>query len=181
MSLPPQILPERAQDRALVDALIARAFGPGRHSKAAERLREGRAPELEFSRVALAGERLVGAVRVWTITIGDRPALFLGPIAVERDQRRHGVGAALVERACADAARAGREMILLVGDPPFFEPLGFTARDTGAVIMPGPVDRRRVMIRRLTASTLAPPAGLVAPAPAPAPLAGAPAPLVAVI
>ncbi|MFY8140236.1 MAG: GNAT family N-acetyltransferase, partial [Caulobacter sp.] len=92
--------PEGPHDAPLIDALIDRAFGPGRHAKAAERLRENNSllPDLSFT--AWEGGRLVGSVRLWPVAIGGAPAVFLGPIAVEAEMRKHRIGQTLVERAC---------------------------------------------------------------------------------
>lgn len=137
--------PERT---AKIDALISKAFGPGRYAKAAERLREGNAPSKDFCICAMDGEQVAGAVRLWPIRIGASPAQFLGPIAVDPDYRSHGVGAALIERACR-AASAGHRLVLLVGDRAFFEPLGFEGVPAERLAMPGPVDPRRVLWRAL--------------------------------
>src|SRR4051812_10117243 len=97
----PRIVAERPQDAALADAVIDRAFGPGRFTKVSERVREFAqfAPELSFC--AWRGERLVGVVRQWRVRAGETPVVFLGPIAVEAEERSGGVGARLVEQACA--------------------------------------------------------------------------------
>jgi predicted N-acetyltransferase YhbS len=155
---------ERPGDAALAEGLIARAFGPGRYAKAAERLREGRAPDLTLSFIAWAEGRAIGAVRLWPIAIGDTPAVLLGPIAVAAEHRSAGVGAALVRRACEAAAAAGHRLVLLVGDMPFFGPLGFAAAPARAVRLPGPVDQRRVLVRALVAGADAGLAGPVRPA-----------------
>jgi predicted N-acetyltransferase YhbS len=143
----PPLAAERPEDAPAVERLILRAFGPGRFAKAAERLREGRAPLLELSFVAWDAGGVVGCVRLWPVKVGQTPAILLGPIAVDPDHRSHGLGAALVAHACAAAADAGHALIVLVGDPPFFGPLGFGAAPK--VAMPGPVDQRRVMARAL--------------------------------
>jgi predicted N-acetyltransferase YhbS len=155
---------ERPEDAALAEGLIARAFGPGRYAKAAERLREGRAPELDLSFLAWAEGRAIGAVRLWPIAIGDTPAVLLGPIAVEAEHRSAGIGAALVRRACEAAQGAGHRLVLLVGDAPFFGPLGFSAAPARAVRLPGPVDQHRVLVRALVAGADAGLSGLVRPA-----------------
>ncbi|HEX4199476.1 MAG TPA: N-acetyltransferase [Caulobacteraceae bacterium] len=142
--LPPLIL-EQAHDTAAVDALIDHAFGPGRYVKAAERLREHNRPLLDISHVAFCGGELVGCVRMWPIRIGEPPAVLLGPFAVAPDWRSRGLGAALIERACKAAKAAGHGLVLLVGDAPYFEPLGFQVVPPGRVVMPGPVDPARVM------------------------------------
>jgi len=143
------INPEQVADALVVEGLIERAFGPGRYAKAAERLREGARPLLNLSFVARRGAEAVGCVRLWSVRIGAAPALLLGPIAVEATWRRGGLGADLVRRAIDQAAAAGWDLIILVGDEPFFGPLGFTAAPAAAVRMPGPVDQRRVMVRAL--------------------------------
>jgi predicted N-acetyltransferase YhbS len=143
------ISPERTRDAPLVEGLIDRAFGPGRYAKAAERLREGARPLLSLSFVAWRGGEAVGCVRLWSVRIGETPALLLGPIAVEAPWRRGGLGADLVRRVVAEATAQGAELIILVGDEPFFGPLGFSATPAQDVRMPGPVDQRRVMARAL--------------------------------
>jgi len=144
----PSLRCERPQDADAVERLVLRAFGPGRFARAAERLREGRAPLLDLSIAAWDGRELVGSVRQWAVKVGATPAIFLGPIAVEAAYRSHGLGAALIEQACAAASGAGHAAIVLVGDMPFFGPLGFDPAP--GVIMPGPVDQTRVLARALT-------------------------------
>jgi predicted N-acetyltransferase YhbS len=150
---PPSLTYERPQDADAVERLVMRAFGPGRFAKAAERLREGRSPRLDLSIMAWDGGALVGCVRQWAVRVGDTPAIFLGPIAVEEDYRSHGVGAALIERACAAALAGGHGAIVLVGDMPFFGPLGFAPAP--GVVIPGPVDQRRVLSKALAPGAVA--------------------------
>ncbi len=151
----PAIRPEDPGDHAAIEALLDHAFGPGRFTKASERVREFAdfAPELSFC--AWDGSRLVGSVRQWRVRIGATPAVFLGPLAVEKDERSAGVGGRLVERACAAAAAAGEAVVLLVGDRPYFERFGFSAETTREVRLPGPVDQRRVLARQMGSETTA--------------------------
>jgi predicted N-acetyltransferase YhbS len=141
--------PEQPADAPFVAALIDRAFGPGRHAKAADRLRERNSliPALSFT--AWDGEALVGSVRLWPVAIGGSPVVFLGPIAVEAQLRKHRIGQTLVEMACEAAARAGWRAVLLVGDAPYFGRVGFDAEPARGVRMPGPVDQRRVLLKAL--------------------------------
>ena len=147
----PQALlrPERPEDRARVDALIERAFGPGRLAKAAERLRETNRPLQDISLVAWAGEEVVGCVRMWPTHIGGAPAVLLGPFAVEDAWRSRGLGSELIVKACDAALSAGHALVLLVGDAPFFIKLGFDPVPKGQVSLPGPVNARRLMWRAL--------------------------------
>lgn len=159
---PPSIVTERPQDAPLVEALVLRAFGPGRYAKAAERLREGRGPLYDLSFVAWDDGRLVGCAQQWNVKIGDTPAILFGPIAVEPAYRHHGLGSSLTERACDAAAAAGHRLIVLVGDMPLFGPLGFVPAP--GVRMPGPVDQRRVLVRALEQGAADALEGLVTPA-----------------
>ena len=150
----PILKAERPQDAPLVDALVERAFGPGRLAKTAERLRERNGPLHDLSLVAWASGAAVGCVRMWPIHIGPTPAILLGPFAVEDAWRSRGLGVQLIEAACAAAERAGHDVILLVGDEPYFRKLQFTAAPAGAAQMPGPVDPDRLLWRALRPGAL---------------------------
>ena len=102
-----------------------------------------------MSFVAWSEGKAVGCARQWPVKIGETPALLLGPFAVEDAWRGQGLGASLILHACDAARRAGHGLIILVGDPPFFGPLGFLAGPAGDVRLPGPVDQRRVLVRAL--------------------------------
>lgn len=146
----PRLSVERPEDAAQADVLVARAFGPGRFVKAAERLREHNTPVDGLCFVAHADGRVVGVVRQWPVLIGGKTeAVFLGPIAVDDAWRHHGLGGALVQRASDAARAAGHRLILLVGDTPLFRRVGFDAEPARRVVMPGPVDQRRVQVKAL--------------------------------
>lgn len=132
-----------------VTALIDRVFGPGRFAKVSERLREGNRLLGDCSFVAMRGGSPVGCVRMWPVTIGSAPVAFLGPLAVDPDERSAGLGQILVERACEAAQAAGWKAVLLVGDAPYFARAGFSVAHTAGVVMPGPVDQRRVLLKAL--------------------------------
>jgi predicted N-acetyltransferase YhbS len=138
---------ETPQDQPAIEALLDRAFGPGRFVKSSERVREFAefAPELSFC--AWLDGRLLGVVRMWRVRVGETPVVFLGPLAVDTDQRSAGVGGLLVERACEAAEAAGESAVLLVGEGSYFLRFGFAAEPARQVRMPGPVDQRRVLAR----------------------------------
>ena len=144
-----EIAPERVDQARDVDALIERAFGPGRYAKASERLREGARQRMDLSFVAEAAGQVVGAVRLWPVRVGEARGLFLGPIAVEGAWRKHGIGADLIEHAIQGGALAGEPFVLLVGDLPLFGPHGFEIAPHGRVLLPGPADPSRVLWRAL--------------------------------
>ena len=147
---------ETAADALKVDALIDRAFGPGRFVKSSERVREVAEFRPDLSMCALESGRLVGSVRMWRVHVGPTPAIFLGPIAVESDARSAGVGGLLVDAACKAAEAAGFPLVVLVGDVPYFGRFGFDNDQTRQVRMPGPVDQRRVLARGAVAPLVGP-------------------------
>ncbi|HQR88301.1 MAG: GNAT family N-acetyltransferase [Caulobacter sp. 12-67-6] len=148
VSAPALVLETPAMETA-VTALIDRVFGPGRFAKVSERLREGNHLLGDCSFVAMRGGQPVGCVRLWPVTIGGAPVAFLGPLAVDPDERSAGLGQTLVEAACEAARAAGWKAVMLVGDAPYFARAGFSASQTAGVVMPGPVDQRRVLVKAL--------------------------------
>jgi predicted N-acetyltransferase YhbS len=145
---------ERPSDAAAVEALIAEAFGPGRFAKTAERVREYARARPDLSVCAWDGAELAGAVRLWSVAVGETPTLFLGPIAVAAHLRGRGIAAAMTERACELAAAAGETAVVLVGDLARFGPMGFSPVPSGRLAPPGPVDPRRLLWRALAPGAL---------------------------
>ena len=96
--------PEKPEDGPAIDRLAAAAFGPGRFSRAAYRLRHGVPHDAALSFVGEVGDRLIGSVRMTPILIGSRQALLLGPLVVNPDWKDQGCGHGLI-RLAVDAAR----------------------------------------------------------------------------
>jgi predicted N-acetyltransferase YhbS len=144
--------PETPADDLAVEALAAAAFGPGRFARAAYRLRGDAPHERDLSFAAEIGGELIGSVRLTRIRIGDRPALLLGPLVVVPPWKDRGCGRALLRLAVETAAEAGHELIILVGDLPYYAPVGFRrVEPAGAVIMPAPVNPARLLVAELVA------------------------------
>src|SRR5215470_15631036 len=161
---------ERTTDIAAREALLNRCLGPGRRVVTSERLREGRLPAEGLSFTATEHGRVVGTVRLWHVSAGPgRPALLLGPLAVDADCRNRGVGAALMERAIAEARGRGHREIILVGDAPYYARFGFSAAHAGKLALPGPFERRRLLGFALTPDAAVAPMGFVRATGAPAP------------
>ncbi len=151
------ILDEAPADAGAREALLDRAFGAGRFTKTCERLREGRIPAsgLALKAVDETG-RMIGTLRFWHVTIGtERPALMLGPLAVESASREGGVGSSLMRAGLARAAALGHDAVILVGDRPYYERFGFSGEATAELEMPGPVERDRFLALELKAGALA--------------------------
>ncbi len=142
--------PETLADDAIVEKLAERAFGPGRFARTAYRLREGVTPAYSLSLIARVATLIVGANRMTPITLGAQPALLLGPLIVDPAFHGRGIGGALVEKSCELATQAGWTLVFLVGDAPYYERFGFKRVPMGRLVMPGPVDPARMLVRELT-------------------------------
>ena len=96
---------------------------------------------------------LVGTVRLWDVadSASGRPALLLGPLAVDPSLKSAGIGKALMSHAISEAKRLGHQAILLVGDAPYYGRFGFSADKTGQLSMPGPYERHRFLALELVA------------------------------
>lgn len=149
MSLPAHLeihfVPETPDHDDAIEALTAEAFGPGRHAKAAARVREMAPHDRALSFVAVRHGELVGSVRLTRVLIGGRPAVMLGPLSVRPACKGRGAGRALMAMAAEAARAAGESVIFLVGDRAYYMPLGYQPVPKGSILMPGPVDEQRIL------------------------------------
>jgi predicted N-acetyltransferase YhbS len=151
-AVPPQLgLPTfrlaNPEDDQFVEQLQALAFGPGRFARTAFRVRERFPIDKSLSLIAeLDGER-VASVWMTPISVGGIDGYLLGPLATDPAYRGRGAGKMLVKEVCKLALSRGEgSFVLLVGDEPYYGPLGFAPTTLGAVQFPGPVDPKRVLL-----------------------------------
>lgn len=150
-----EIRPVAETDLDAIFALHRRAFGPGRYARTAYRVREATPPFTPHCRGAFVHGQLVAALRFTPLRIdGSKGALLLGPVAVEPDSKGKGYGRTLIAKALEDAAADGFELVLLVGDLPYYERFGFVNVPPGQIILPGPVNPRRLLARELVDGAL---------------------------
>lgn len=140
---------EDASDNDAIEELQAEAFGPGRFARTAFRIRENVPHRTDLSFVGLAGPKVAGSIRLTPISIGGTPALLLGPLTVSPDFKNRGLGKALMRAAMDAAAAAGDQIVLLVGDAPYYSPFGFQQVPPGRITLPGPVDPARLLVALL--------------------------------
>jgi predicted N-acetyltransferase YhbS len=146
---------ERPPDVAARETLLDEAFGDLRWRKSSQRLRDGRRPTEGLAFVAVDGQRVVGTARLWTIVCGTGlSALLLGPVAVAADCRNRGIGGALIDHALNTARRRGYRAVVLIGDAAYYGRFGFSAEKTGALRMPGPFERDRLLALELVPGAL---------------------------
>ncbi|WP_413989628.1 GNAT family N-acetyltransferase [Labrys okinawensis] len=144
------------------EKLLDAAFGPSRFAKTSERLREGRLPAKGLAFSALDDGKLIGTLRLWSISAGPgRAALLLGPLAIDAARRSEGLGARMMWHAIGHAQHLGHKAILLVGDAPYYSRFGFSTDLTERLWLPGPVERNRFLGLELVPDGLVGASGLV--------------------
>ncbi len=143
------IRPELPGDADAIEALAARAFGPGRFARTAFRVREAAGEAAGVTFVATSSTGFAGSVRLTPIRVGPSAAFLLGPLAVEPALAGRGIGRALLARAILAGEESGRDAILLVGDLAYYGPSGFRRVDPAAVRLPGPVEAHRLLAHPL--------------------------------
>lgn len=153
--------PERQSDAAIVEALHFAAFGPGAAARAAFRVREQAPHHPDLSFLTELNGALVASVRLTPVAVGARHGLLLGPLVVDPPHKGLGYGKALVRLAIGEARQADWPFVILVGDEPYYGPLGFRRLPPKQVLMPGPVDPARLLVAELQPGAAAGLAGVV--------------------
>jgi predicted N-acetyltransferase YhbS len=149
-------------DAPALSQLSAQAFGPGRFTRSAYRVREGVPPVAALCLCGLLDGKLVGGIRFTAIRIGgSEGAALLGPLVVDPAVTGKGYGKALVEEGLTRARGAGFALVLLVGDMPYYGRFGFQPVPPGQIALPGPVDPARLLAVELVPGTLSNAVGVV--------------------
>ncbi len=146
-------LTEDASHDAVIEIINEEAFGPGRHVRAAARIREQGPHDRALSFVCTDNGEIIASVRMTPVLAGAVKGHLLGPLAVRPSHKNRGIGRELVRIAADAARRAGSEAVILVGDPPYYGPLGFEKVAWQALTFPGPVDPARVLVIPFAADT----------------------------
>ena len=143
----PSVRPATPADDVFIEELQAIAFGPGRFSKTAYRIRERFPIDKSLSLVAEVEGTACGSVWMTPISIGGINGWMLGPLATHPNFRKLGAGKLLAREVSRRAlARGDGQFVMLVGDRDYYCPLGWQPTTLGAVEWPGPVDPSRVLL-----------------------------------
>lgn len=135
------------EDAEWVERLQARCFGPGRFARAAFRVRERIAIDPTLSVIAEIDDKPVSSVSMTPISLSGVDGYLLGPLATEPGHRGKGTGRLLVREVSKLALnRDEGKFVLLVGDEPYYGPLGFVPTKSGAIVFPGSVDPARILV-----------------------------------
>jgi predicted N-acetyltransferase YhbS len=154
-------LPEQPAHDLEIEQINAEAFGPGRFARAAYKIREGGPHERALSFVAVYHGAVIASVLMTRVAAGEGRALLLGPLAVRPAYKNLGIGRRLVGIAVEAAEKAGAAAVLLVGDEPYYGPLGFRKVPRGQLSMPRPVDLGRILAVELKPGAVAALKGMV--------------------
>ena len=139
-------LTEDATHHDAIELLNEEAFGPGRFARAAARIREQGLHDFSLSFVCADNGETIASVRMTPVLAGSVKGHLLGPLAVRPSHKNMGVGRELVRIAVEAARRKGSEGVILVGDPPYYMPLGFQKVRYNALKFPAPVDPGRILV-----------------------------------
>ncbi len=155
---------ETAADSSAIEHLLDQEFGPDRHGKTCQRLRDGQMPAADLALVLRRGDQVVGTLRFWDILIGGRSrALLLGPLAIDQSLQGTGLGSKLMRNGLNLVASHQHRAVLLVGDEPYYRRFGFNPALTLDMTLPGPVDRSRFLGLEVVPGALAGVSGLITP------------------
>ena len=130
MMIPMQIRPEKPADEEFIRAVTTSAFLAAEHSDGNEAsIVDGlrNAGALTISLVAANGGNIVGHVAFPPVMIdGILDWWFgLGPVSVDPNCQREGVGSALIEAGLTDLKRQGSKGCVVLGDPAYYRRFGF--------------------------------------------------------
>ena len=148
------LIPLSDVDPALVEALLDRAFEPGRHQRTAYKVREGTdwLPALSFAAID-ENDDLVGTIQCWPVSLTDatgrmHPMIMVGPVAVLPEHQGLGYGKALVTASIGSLSPEAPLPQVMIGDPEYYGRFwGFTNAATQNWELPGPFERHRLLVR----------------------------------
>jgi putative acetyltransferase len=135
MSADVVVRPESADDAIAIRALLEDAFGGSAEAALVEQLRATN--EIVLALVAIASpDVVVGFIAFERLQIemadGSRAGIALAPLAVGTAHQRCGIGSALVREGLDRLAARHEEIVLVLGDPAFYERFGFSVEEAKA-------------------------------------------------
>ncbi len=120
-----QVRSETSEDVAQIVEVLEAAFPSAAESVLVRELREN--GRLIISLVSVEGSRLLGYIGFSPVTLNaDVIGLGLAPVAVTPGQQGNGIGGALITEGLKRAAERGFELVVVLGDPPYYRRFGFS-------------------------------------------------------
>jgi len=132
---------EAPADYATVYALTKAAFLGTEHCDGdeqdmVERLREKEGFIPALSLVAEQNGQLVGHILFTPMTVGEHPALCLGPVSVLPEFQGQGIGSALIHAGHNAARRLGFFLCVLLGHETYYPRFGYEQASTHGITIP---------------------------------------------
>ncbi len=118
-----EIRQEHSEDAAAIRDLNRRAFGQEQEGKIVDALRANDGAQLSL--VAANEGRVVGHIMYSPLWVGQVKGSALGPMAVDPEVQRQGIGTKLVEAGNAWLRRDGCPFVVVIGYPEFYPRFGF--------------------------------------------------------
>lgn len=146
-----EIFPLAALAETEIEAILDAAFGSERRGRTAYRLREGMAAIAALSFAVMVDGAAAGTVQSWPVAhVGDdgctTPLIMVGPVAVLPTFQQRGLGRALMDAVMTAVPDMADGALMMIGDPEYYGRFfGFSATETGAWRLPGPVEPHRLL------------------------------------
>lgn len=154
---------ETSKDIAAIRHVLEMAFGQASEARLVEALRQVDA--LITSLVAVEKEQIVGHIAFSAVFIeslhATANAVALAPLAVLPTHQRRGIGGELVRRGLTQCRRAGHRVVLVLGEPAFYQRFGFIKASLHGICCPFDVPDDAFMAAELFPGALAGQSGSV--------------------
>lgn len=148
-----RIRPEADADHAAIRSVVGAAFGSPVEPDLVEAIRASDRFVSELSLVAEIDGEIVGHILVSYVDLEPDSVrvLQVAPLAVAPTRQRRGVGGALVRKVLRLAEERGAPLVLVEGDPRYYERFGFRRSDEAGIEPPANVSPQYLMVRTLSA------------------------------
>ncbi len=132
-----------------IEQLLDAAFGADRKSRTAYRLRQGLEPIGTLSFGVTENDLLVGSIQCWPVVLSKTQfrMVLVGPVAVSPSHQNTGIGRALMKAMLDAAALQDDPVMVMIGDPEYYDSFGFVSGAGDGWTLPGPWEQRRLLIR----------------------------------
>jgi putative acetyltransferase len=132
------VRPETTADYDAIRRVNDEAFGSAVEAKLVDAIRESDRFVPELSLVAVSEGQTRGHVISSYVDVepGARRVLQVGPLAVLPSHQRRGIGSALMEETIRIADAGGEPLLLIEGNPKYYERFGFTRADAVGIEPP---------------------------------------------
>lgn len=142
MKLATHVRAQRSDDFAAIRAVNSAAFGRADEADLVDALRISGA--MVLSLVAECDGQIAGHIlfsRMWIDdNHGSTPAVALAPVAVLPELQKRGIGSALIKKGVELLNISGERIVLVLGEPAYYQRFGFSAALAASIRTPFPLE-----------------------------------------